>query len=476
MHKILKYGLLLAILFSVSINLATGQVSGDFKAKIYYKEAQKLFNQNDYKEALNYLVKAEESLQGTNGLILSLKVKILYNTSRFIEAENALNLFINEYSDQVTDQVRSGTLDYFIRIEKAAKSQRARENAKLLAIKKKREQEKKFKAIALKKEPEIQKKLNQFLSLEEGKPYLMTYRSALTSSPSEKAIFIFYGGKYLLYTIPSVSLAIKLNKDKVYFASRNAAASAHVAHIRVKRYGKKRQISYKKSIHYSNIFIGGDGDEMLWTGRQSSVFTKDLFYYYYFNTLHCDVKMKNEFSKSYYNPYIETGTISKTVDYNSIQDSKLAARLKSAGVKHKANTNRSHPEGLKISIVSSGKVNMVLPFKRIIYQFEDKTKGEYVNNGVRQKREFLSYIPKSKTNHYAYKQYSKYHPRSDLFRSIARLKNNNYKMSRTLFTNIYNTFDGNVKFGYYKYFKNTDYKLFFDIIPQLYRGEKEALF
>ncbi|MBN2615386.1 MAG: hypothetical protein JXR71_06795 [Bacteroidales bacterium] len=472
----MKYSLILVALFTVSIHMATGQVSGDYKAKIYFNEAQKLFNQNDYKEALNYLVKAEQSLQGTNGLILSLKVKILYNTSRFIEAENALNLFINEYSNQVTDQVRSSTLDYFIRIEKAAKSQRARENEKLLALQKKREQEKKYKAIALKKEPQIQKKLNQFLSLEEGKPYLLTYRSKLTTSPNEKAIFIFYGNKYLLYTIPSATLAYRLNKDKIYFGSSNAAHFSHVAHIKVKRHGKKREISYKKSIHYSNVFIGGDGDEMLWTGRQNSVFSRSLFYYYYLNTLHCDVKMKNSFSSSYYNPYIETGNLRKTVDYNAIQDSKLAARLKSAGVQHKSNSDRSHPEGLKITIVPSGKVNMVLPLKKITYQFEDKIKGEYVQNGSRQKKEFLSYIPKSRTNHYAYIQYSKYQPKSDLFRSIASLKNNNYKMSQSLFTNIYNTFDDNVGSGYYKYFKNTEYKLFFDIIPQLYKGEKEALF
>ena len=117
-----KYLLLSVILFFAFNGFA--QIEGNTKAKLYFQEAQKLFNQNDYKDALNYIAKTETTLGSTNGRILNLKIKTLYNMGKFIEAEKALSLFSKSFENDVTEEMKNDTYAYFVRIEKAASAQK----------------------------------------------------------------------------------------------------------------------------------------------------------------------------------------------------------------------------------------------------------------------------------------------------------------------------------------------------------------
>ena len=65
---------LLHVLIATSI-AASAQFDGNTKAKLYFQEAQRLFNQNQFGEAMEYLEKAENKLGATNGRILNLKIK-----------------------------------------------------------------------------------------------------------------------------------------------------------------------------------------------------------------------------------------------------------------------------------------------------------------------------------------------------------------------------------------------------------------
>lgn len=105
-------------------NLSFAQIDSNEKAKLYFQEALTSFNQNNFEQALEYLDDVDQILGSTNSRVLNLRVKSLYNSGDFIEAEKALNLFINDYSESVTEELRLETLSYLVRIERAAEKQR----------------------------------------------------------------------------------------------------------------------------------------------------------------------------------------------------------------------------------------------------------------------------------------------------------------------------------------------------------------
>ena len=122
-----KYLSLSVILFFAFNGFA--QIEGNTKAKLYFFEAKKLFNQNDYADALSYIAKTETTLGSTNGRILNLKIKTLYNMGKFIEAEKALSLFSKSFENDVTEEMKNDTYAYFVRIEKAASAQKNKNEA-----------------------------------------------------------------------------------------------------------------------------------------------------------------------------------------------------------------------------------------------------------------------------------------------------------------------------------------------------------
>lgn len=459
------------------------QMESNQKAKLYFQEAQKWFNQNEYDDAMNYIFKAEQTLGGTNGRILNLKIKTLYNQGKFIEAEDALMLFSGAYENSVTEELKNDTYSYFVRIDKAssaikeklAEEERIKEEARLKKEALVRAKQKQIDDASVKITPQINKTHYTFAKLEEGKPYLVTYRKTLTSSTSEKAYFIFYGSKYIICTVPSMSIFENLDKEKVEYNSYNAGSDKNVISASVKSdYGGKKDVSFRKSVNYSNIYMGGNGDELLWTkGTQNRQFEKRLHYYYYKNALSVDTTLKEAFQEHYYNPYIETGRITKTVDYDLVKDTKLFNALKNKGVANKKTTNYSSPLGLEIKLVPSKSISMLFPSKKVTYYLKDEI-NKYTQNGNKYKGTLLYYGVKTKSNNYARIQYTKSYPKKELLNAVTGLTNT-FVLKEDYFNSIYDSFSKDAGNGKTRYFTNSKYDLPYWTISKIATGTKISL-
>lgn len=114
---------LLIITMLFPFTMVFGQLDSNVKAKLYFQEAQKYFNQNEFDDTITYLKKAEEVLGMTNSRILNLQIKALYNSGKFKDAQAAMNLYVESYVDSSSDDLKEETFGYFVRIEDAVEAQ-----------------------------------------------------------------------------------------------------------------------------------------------------------------------------------------------------------------------------------------------------------------------------------------------------------------------------------------------------------------
>ncbi len=130
----------LRILLIFFYSLATySQLDQNTKAKLYFIEAEKQFNQTNFKDAILYIDKVEQELGFTSPRILTLKIKSFYSDGQFLNAQEAFNTFINEYKETSEEKYTSEILKYFVRIEKAVEElnkREERENLKKLELEK----------------------------------------------------------------------------------------------------------------------------------------------------------------------------------------------------------------------------------------------------------------------------------------------------------------------------------------------------
>jgi hypothetical protein len=463
-----------------------------------YVNAEELYYSGDYSSAITKLNAVQSSLGVSNAVVEQLRVKCYFEQEEWVKTEKHLKKF---FSYKASKELSDEMLDYAQKLQdrtfKASQDKIKEEakkaeqtllsfetsiNTQIKTIERENENiikaanhDKELNKLAISLKAGIESDLDDFLYIEEGKPYLITSRKNLTSSSSERAVIIFYGNEYIIYTVPSVSITKKLYKDEVNYTSSDAQSGNVVINQKIDRYGIKQEMSYKKSIHYSNIFLGGWGDELIWTkGEQLVEFDQVLYYYYDNNILQCDVELNTSFSEHIYNPYIETGTISKTIDYDLVKDYSLSEKLEDAGVVNKTSYTLSNPEILKITLEPSDNIKMLFPEKRIKYKLADKIKGKYVNQNIEYKGDFLYFVPITKANHYGYIQYGTSYPKSIFVNSITGL-NNNYRMSKSRFSSIYETFSESVGNGTIQYFTSTDYKSVFESIPSIIEGDETAI-
>ena len=467
-------------LFFLSLIITTfsfSQSASD-RAKAYYIEAEKSFELKDYKKTLKYLDKTEEFLGSTNSRILALRVKSYYNLEDYYKARNALNQFSGYKSSEA---LKNEILGYIIKVDEAIEEierkelqRQKKEQEKRLAAQKLQNKKNSIAAAIL---PQVKEIMYDFNSLEEGRAYLITYRKSLTSSTDEKAYFIFHGDKFIIYTIPNKSVFEKLNKSSIDFDGYDAnRGNDYVISAKLKpAYGDKRITYFKKGVHFSNVFIGGFGDEIMWTsGTQNNEFDKTLYYYFYYNTIHCDVKLKNTFQEHYYNPYIETGTLNKTVDYDLINDADTERMLRNKGFKNKKSSSLDKPNLPKIELVTSNNMKMIFPQKKVRYKFQDKVKNEYYANGTEYKGTYLYYRPMTSTSHYGFVQVSKYYPGKDIFDAITGTTNS-YVLSSSNFESIYSSFSEDIGNGESRYFTSESYKLAYWAASNLIGGTRVTL-
>jgi len=489
----MKQTIFLIVILFINGFAASGQgmdtrTKNQIKAKYY--SAKDLFEKKEYREVIEKVEEIDVMLGGnTLATAQNLKVKAYIGLEEFEQAKKELYILEGlNLSESVIKDISnySLTIENGIEAEKKRKQaiiekERQDELARQERLRKEEEarikSEKRIKEVSDDLYTQINKDIYTFSKLEEGRPYLVTYRTSLTSSSSESAYFIFYGEKYIIYTIPSESTAGNLNKDNISFSGYNANSfSDGVIHMKIKNSNGDKQLThFRKGLHYSNIFLGGFGDELMWTsGTQYQEFDKTLYYYYFYNTLYCDVELKTAFEKNYYNPYIETGTITKTVDYTFVQDNELYAKLKAANVINKTSYSIDSPNSLKIKLVPSNNIKMLYPQKQVTYKMLDKLKGEYVSDGIEYKGTFLYFTPKTKSSHYGFIQYGKSYGDADILTSVTGLSNT-YIMSSVIFNSLYKSFSENIGNGKSRYFTSSDYNTPVRVIPKLAKGRRISL-
>ena len=113
--------------------LANAQPDANFKAQLYFKEADKLYNSAHFEEALDYVQKAERQLGQTNARLLNLKIKSLYSLGRFIKAKKAIDLYAKNYMQGSNSQLNEDTMLYYVKIEEAAEVEAVEAKAKARA-------------------------------------------------------------------------------------------------------------------------------------------------------------------------------------------------------------------------------------------------------------------------------------------------------------------------------------------------------
>lgn len=128
MKKIILVLLLPLLMFSLQSH---GQSSKNNQAKAYFFAAQEAFDNKQYDEALNKVLKVETLLGKSNALLSSLKVKVYFEQNRFKEAEAEIDIFFGFKSKA---SLARDISSYLIKVEKIIEEQKRKERAVLIAL------------------------------------------------------------------------------------------------------------------------------------------------------------------------------------------------------------------------------------------------------------------------------------------------------------------------------------------------------
>lgn len=451
----------------------------------------KFFNAKDYYSNQQYSKVLEkideiEGLAGSKILpqVQNLKVKALVGKGEYSKAKQ--QLFILEGLNLSEDILRDVS-QYSPKIEDGLLAERKeKERLRAIELEKQQKEQERLKAeeeLNLKKRnianaiyPTLVEQLKEYNELTEGRPYYSKLRDKLTVSKNEKAYFIFFGSKYIIYTIPSESVFNDLSDKSIRYSSYNASSFDDKVTAKIPSGSNKYDKDFKKSIFNNKPAIGGFGDDIVWNKYYSS---KDfsIYYYSFYNKLYCDFDIKNSFQEKYFNPYIETGTIVKTVDFDLVVDSALKVQLKYAGFKHKASNDINSPKGLEINLVSSGNIKMLYPQKNINYKYISKVKGSshYPNGGSKYKGEYDYYESGKSSLHIAYTEYYSQKITKNIFSAIGQ-PTNNYIMGKFSFDLLYDPFKKSKGSGNGSYFTNSGYRLPFDAAKSFIINNKKEYY
>lgn len=123
-----KKGILL-ILLLVNSNFIFGQLDSNTKAKLYFTEAEKLYNQGDFTSSAKYITKAENTLGTTVARILALKIKVYYAKGDFVTAKKLIDNYTANYMDSASEDLNNSVLALYINIEEAAEKTEAKDQA-----------------------------------------------------------------------------------------------------------------------------------------------------------------------------------------------------------------------------------------------------------------------------------------------------------------------------------------------------------
>ena len=476
---------ILLLLFTSNIVLAQTDAQ-KAQIRVHITNANSALQSSNWDQALSNVNKAQDVLGSSAAIFESIRIKAYHGKKEYQKAKEYLLIFFQlNPADNLIDEIApiSLEIDNFLeeKRKKEAEQKRKEEERRRLAAEAERKAEaerqilnKKKAEIAKRIESEIETTLNKITLIKEGVPYFITYRKALTAASTEKVIMIHYGNRYIAYTIPNLNLAKQLYKDKVSYNS-SMPTGINIAEVKSKQ--SRGTVRFQGSKKFSNVFFGGFSDDLLWTsGQQNTIFDKTVYYYYEttgngtYPKLWMDVEVPKTFKKTILNPYIETGKIEKTVDYELIQNDSLKNRLQSMGFKNTKSNDLDNPEIAKVTLktVDNG-ITILYPTKMITYQFQEKVKGVFNSNNQNYSGTFLHFTPQKINTHYGFMRVGISYPDYNLFSGINYTTEvSNYEMTATTFDSFYESINNpELEVGETRYFTSTNYRSIFEVIPAL---------
>ncbi len=476
----MKHSIILLVYLLISTFSFAQQ--NEAKSKAFYFSAQDAFKSKKYDDALSLLEKSEEAGGASNAYIEALKAKCYAGKKDWVQTKQALELcYTYNPADDVLKDLSPIILKADTEYEKAIIAERdrilAEQQAEMLRI----QQEQEDQMAAIEKEQDRIKTanehyataynlLNSFKKLKEGVPYLIKTKT-ITDLDSEKSIFIFYGDKYIIYTIPNIGYVKNLFKDNIAFdpAVGDDSMQRFVKHKNST--GGKSESYFKRSPQYSNVFFSKNG--LIWIGQQYTTFKDELYYYYYNKTtnskyaddidLYCDTDIDGKLG-IYLNPYIQTGIIKKKANYDFIIDEDLKADYKSEGFQQVDFYKPVYIISAELETLS-----MLFPRKEVTYVMVDDNAKD--RNSA---QKYLYFEEQGVKTQYGFVNYN------SIYNSIQKIVqdklllsiigvNNDFKMSKEQFNNIYEACNsGKDSSSFRPYFNNEAYRLPFEIIPSIY--------
>ncbi|MGJ8660617.1 MAG: hypothetical protein ACSHXL_01135 [Bacteroidota bacterium] len=501
----MKHSIILFVYLLISA-LSFAQ-QNEAKSKAFYFSAQDAFTSQKYDDALSLLEKSEEAGGASNAYIEALKAKCYAGKKDWVKTKQALEVC---YSYNPDDDVLKDLSPIILRAdteyEKAIKAEKdrleaernrqlAEQQAEMIEMRniqqnelKKIEEKQKIEQLKQKEwnekanayKPDALAFLESFKKLKEGYPYLLKSRS-VTDMSTEKAYFIFYGDKYLIYYIPKMEIAQSLFKDNISTVFQDSISNA--AKIKPTGYGVEL-VSYinsrgekveeyfkgKTSELYNNkgmVLEYNSG-----TKRKGETFTRRLYYSHLADNIWRNSKSTVNYSKLlnrsnralFIHPQIETGSIDKEINYKTLADEDLIAEFESYGFKQ--SLNKIYPT--EVLNISRESLSVLVPVKEVTYKLVDEN-AEIIGYRKRNRQRYF-YEEVEHTMTYGWQYYEGFEYgnsfENNLTDNIVGV-NNQYKMDKDTFISIFSDLNTpNDKYNDFNFgiYDNPDEKEIFELI------------
>ena len=453
------------------------------RIKAMYFTAEDLYQKKEYGKVVNK-IKDIESL--SDGLILpsaqNLKVKALVAEQSYTLAKKELDVLMQlDLSEAILKDISTYSPKIDAGLEVERKKQEAERERQRQTAERQKEIARRYAAIADAHQDDIKKFVEVLEQLHDGQLYLFKPDAPITEdynlnihktvpNKTEKSYLVCDNGRYIIFTNPSSLSVRELDKNRISYHSSDASEwSKAIAKAKIKTPLGKRDLFFKR-VPSKNVFIGGwASDELLWHGQQRTEFGQSIYYYFYEGSIKRAALKAPSFDPKITNPYIETGTLVKAVDYNLVKDPAMRAKLQQYGVKNAKSLSPDRPNLPVIVLKSSGyNRKMILTMKGIKYKLvSDKVLGEVTySNGSTAKWGFLYFRPVESTAYYGFVEYTGSFRSEDLLDQLY-VTDRIQRLDHTSFNTLFNTFNPQVGSKEGKYFINSKFTLPMDVLSKL---------
>lgn len=290
----------------------------------------------------------------------------------------------------------------------------------------------------------IDKQLSFISEIEYGRPYLLKEVNSISNSLKEESYIIFWGNKYIIFTIPDKDYITKLNNLNFKYTTTNRSTNGSCIYdVKLKRYkgASSEELSFNKV--EQRIFLGGFGDELLLDVADFNTSIETDFIYSYKTKKGINVygvnNLGTSFQRENINPIVFTGEVEQKINYKYVSNLKQKEVLEAKKI---SNAYQEDPlKGIEI-IVRRDFPHLVFPYKKTNYIYVETVVGKL----KQEKRDFMYFKPAKTTVKYGYQKYTNRTEAVDVLSSIRPL-DSDYRMTKTTFFALLYEYPFDAKLG-----------------------------